>query len=41
MKEVQGRLGHKDVQTTMNIYAKVTPQMATNTGEKFANFMSL
>lgn len=41
MKEVQGRLGHKDVQTTMNIYAKVTPQMAENTGEKFAKFMSM
>ncbi|MBM7712451.1 site-specific integrase [Enterococcus xiangfangensis] len=40
MKEVQGRLGHKDVQTTMNIYAKVTPKMATNTGEKFALFMA-
>lgn len=40
MKEVQGRLGHKDVQTTMNIYAKVTPAMATNTGDKFAQFMA-
>lgn len=40
MKEVQGRLGHKDVQTTMNIYAQVTPQMTTNTGEKFAQFMA-
>lgn len=40
MKEVQGRLGHKDVQTTANIYGKVTPQMSLNTGEKFAKFMT-
>ncbi|MCD1024699.1 site-specific integrase [Enterococcus sp. SMC-9] len=38
-KEVQARLGHKDVQTTMNIYACVTPQMIENTGEKFAKYI--
>lgn len=40
IKEVQARLGHKDVQTTMNIYACVTPQMIENTGEKFANYIN-
>lgn len=39
IKEVQSRLGHKDVQTTMNIYAQVTPQMIEDTGEKFANYI--
>lgn len=39
IKEVQARLGHKDVQTTMNIYAQVTPQMIEDTGKKFANYI--
>lgn len=39
IKEVQARLGHKDVQTTMNIYALVTPKMIENTGEKFSNYI--
>lgn len=39
IKEFQARLGHKDVQTTMNIYACVTPQMIENTGEKFAKYI--
>ncbi len=40
IKEVQARLGHKDVQTTMNIYACVTPKMIENTGEKFASYIN-
>lgn len=40
IKEVQSRLGHKDVQTTLNIYACTTPQMIENTGEKFANYIN-
>lgn len=40
IKEVQARLGHKDVQTTMNIYACVTPKMIENTGDKFASYIN-
>lgn len=39
IKEVQARLGHKDVQTTMNIYACVTPKMIEDTGEKFSQYV--
>lgn len=41
MKEVQERLGHKDIQTTMNIYAHVTPEKVKDTADKFAQFMAL
>jgi integrase len=41
MKEVQERLGHNDIQTTMNIYAHVTPETVKDTGDKFAKFMEL
>ncbi len=34
INEVQKRLGHKDVKTTMNIYSHVTPQQAENTSQK-------
>lgn len=40
IKEVQARLGHRDVQTTMNIYACVTPKMIENTGDKFASYIN-
>ena len=39
IKEVQERLGHKDIKTTMNIYAHVTPQSIKETGDRFAKFM--
>lgn len=41
IKEVQERLGHKDIKTTMNIYAHVTPQSIKETGDRFANFMGI
>nr|MBO0464244.1 tyrosine-type recombinase/integrase [Enterococcus sp. DIV2402] len=40
MKEVQERLGHKDIQTTMNIYAHVSPEKVKDTASKFANYMA-
>ena len=38
IKEVQG---HKDIKTTMNIYAHVTPESIKETGERFATFMGI
>lgn len=40
IKEVQERLGHKDVKTTMNIYTHVTPEKIKETGERFAHYVS-
>lgn len=40
IKEVQERLGHKDVKTTMNIYAHVSPEKIKETGERFANYVN-
>lgn len=37
LKEVQDRLGHTDVQTTMNIYAHVTKKAKDKTASKFAD----
>lgn len=39
MKDVMERLGHKDIQTTMNVYAHVTPQSRDESAEKFARFL--
>lgn len=39
LKEVQARLGHKDIQTTMNIYTHVTSFVAKKTSETFHDFM--
>lgn len=39
IKEVQDRLGHTDVQTTMNIYAHVTKNRKDETAQKFANYL--
>lgn len=39
IQEVQERLGHKDIMTTMNIYAHVTEKTIKKTGEKFAEYM--
>lgn len=40
IKEVQERLGHKDVKTTMNIYTHVTPEKVRETGERFAKYVN-
>lgn len=39
LKDVQARLGHSDIQTTMNIYAHVTEQKKEETALKFAAFL--
>ena len=38
IKDVQARLGHTDIQTTMNIYAHVTKEEKKDTADKFARF---
>ncbi|MGO4938356.1 site-specific integrase [Fundicoccus sp. Sow4_H7] len=38
-KMYQARLGHTDIQTTMNIYAHVTKEEKKDTADKFAKFM--
>ncbi|MFB8466683.1 tyrosine-type recombinase/integrase [Enterococcus thailandicus] len=40
INEVQKRLGHKDVKTTMNIYSHVTPKQAENTSDKLAKYLA-
>ncbi|PCF64391.1 site-specific integrase, partial [Staphylococcus intermedius] len=40
VQEVQNRLGHSDIQTTMNIYAHVTEKQRDNVAEKFANYIN-
>lgn len=39
IKEVQARLGHKDVQTTMNVYTHVTEYTSQKTADTFQKFM--
>ncbi|TPR37679.1 tyrosine-type recombinase/integrase [Apilactobacillus micheneri] len=39
IKEVQERLGHEDVQTTMNIYTHVTKQQNKNAVNKLVNYL--
>lgn len=39
IQDVQDRLGHSDIQTTMNIYNHVTEKAKENTAEIFANYM--
>jgi len=41
LKEVQDRLGHTDIKTTMNIYAHVSQQAKDGAINKFANYMSM
>ncbi|MEQ6856091.1 site-specific integrase [Lysinibacillus capsici] len=41
LKEVQDRLGHSDIQTTMNIYTHVTKKAKEEAIMKFADFMSI
>ena len=40
IQEVQDRLGHSDLKTTMSIYAHVTEKQRDNMADKFANFMA-
>lgn len=40
IKEVQVRLGHSDIQTTMNVYNHVTKARADASGKRFADYMS-
>lgn len=40
LKQVQDRLGHTDINTTMNIYNHVTIKQKDETAELFANFMA-
>lgn len=39
IKDVKNRLGHSDIQTTMNIYAHVTKEQEKESAEKFARFV--
>ena len=39
IKDVQARLGHTNIQTTMNICAHVTREEKKDTADKFARFM--
>lgn len=40
IKEVQFRLGHKDVKTTLEIYAHVTKKAKSETVDKFQNYLN-
>ncbi|AQS53418.1 Tyrosine recombinase XerD [Jeotgalibaca dankookensis] len=39
IKDVQARLGHTDIHTTMNIYAHVTKEDKKDTANHFTKFM--
>ena len=41
IQEVQDRLGHSDLKTTMSIYAHVTEKQRDKMADKFAKFMAL
>lgn len=41
IKEVQERLGHSDIQMTMNIYTHVTDYLKEQTAEKFQRYIEL
>ncbi|WP_419957317.1 tyrosine-type recombinase/integrase [Psychrobacillus psychrotolerans] len=40
IKEVQDRLGHSDVKTTMSIYAHVSEKAKAEAVEKFENYLN-
>ncbi len=39
MKEIQQRLGHTDIETTMNIYAQITADTEEKASQKFSELM--
>lgn len=39
LKEIQQRLGHTDIQTTMNIYAHMTDNMEEKASHQFSKLM--
>lgn len=39
LKQVQYRLGHSDLKTTMNVYTHITKQAKDDIGERFANYI--
>ncbi|MBQ0141074.1 MAG: site-specific integrase [Kurthia sp.] len=41
IKEVQDRLGHKDMKTTMDTYTHVTEKLKNEAANKFANYMDI
>ncbi|MGX7058368.1 site-specific integrase [Vagococcus humatus] len=41
IERVQDRLGHSDIQTTMNIYTHVSEKIKEDTAEQFAKFMEI
>lgn len=41
IKEVQERLGHSDIQMTMNIYTHVTDTLKEKTAQKFQKYIEL
>lgn len=40
MKDVMQRMGHSDIQTTMNIYTHVTKDSFDKSAERFANYVN-
>jgi integrase len=40
IKVVQERVGHSDIQTTMNVYATVSKQVKEKTAEEFARYVN-
>ena len=40
LKQVQHRLGHSDLKTTMNVYTHITKQAKDDIGERFANYIN-
>ena len=41
MEVVRDRLGHTDIQTTVNIYTHVTQKSRDKTAQNFANYMGI
>ncbi|MFP5303862.1 tyrosine-type recombinase/integrase, partial [Cobetia sp. SIMBA_158] len=41
VKEVQVRLGHRDIKTTMNIYTHVTKTVKERTAELFQSYIDI
>ncbi|MEI4352237.1 site-specific integrase [Streptococcus suis] len=39
LKQVQHRLGHSDMKTTMNVYTHITQSAVDNIGEKFSKYL--